>query len=376
MLIVADDKIPFLKGALEPFADVVYLPGAAIGPGDLKNADGLIVRTRTKVNQELLQNSNVKAVVSATIGTDHMDIPWLEANKIAWANAPGCNSGSVKQYIASVFSALEMNYYPLRGKTLGIIGVGNVGSKVAKAGEAFGMRVLLNDPPRKEKEPDFDNVDLNVLLQMSDVVTFHVPLTREGKYPTWHLLNDTTLMMMKRGSVLINSSRGEVVEERVLMKGLSSELIKHAILDVWEHEPGISIELQERLMIGTPHIAGYSVDGKANGTTAAVRFMSQQFGLGIDKWSASELPVFDNMSLSASNVYDRLNLELAKLVVSTYDVTADSERLKASIQEFESLRGNYPVRREFEAWEVIAPQENDKLKLALHLLGFKLVECG
>ncbi|WP_462316894.1 4-phosphoerythronate dehydrogenase [Marinilabilia sp.] len=374
MLIVADDKIPFLKGALEPYAQVVYLPGASIGPADVKNADGLIVRTRTIVNQELLQDSKVKAVVSATIGTDHMDIPWLEANQIAWSNAPGCNSGSVKQYIASVFSVLEQNYYPLRGKTLGIVGVGNVGSKVAKVGEAFGMKVLLNDPPRKEKEPGFESVDLNVLLQMSDVVTFHVPLTREGKYPTWYLLNDTTLLMMKRGSVLINSSRGEVVEERVLKKGLSSELIKHAVLDVWEHEPDISLELQERLMIGTPHIAGYSVDGKANGTTAAVRFMSQQFGLGIDNWSASELPVFEDMSLSASGVYDRLNLELAKLVVSTYDVTTDSQRLKASPQDFESLRGNYPVRREFPAWKVKVPNEDLALIHALKLLGFKTGE--
>ncbi|PWE01043.1 4-phosphoerythronate dehydrogenase [Marinilabilia rubra] len=372
MLIIADDKIPFLKGALEPFADVVYIPGASIGPEDLNNADGLIVRTRTKVNEELLKHSKVKAVVSATIGTDHLDIPWLEANNIAWTNAPGCNSGSVKQYIASVFSALEMNYFPLRGKTLGIVGVGNVGSKVAKAGEAFGMRVLMNDPPRNEKEPDFENVDLNVLLQMSDVVTFHVPLTREGKYPTWYLLNDTTLMMMKRGSVLINSSRGEVVEERVLMKGLSSELIKHAVLDVWEHEPDISLELQERLMIGTPHIAGYSVDGKANGTTAAVRFMSQQFGLGIDDWSASELPVFDDMTLTVKEVNDRLNLELAKLVVSTYDVTKDSQRLRESPQHFESLRGNYPVRREFPAWQVKVTKEHETLKNALQLLGFQI----
>jgi erythronate-4-phosphate dehydrogenase len=374
MLIIADDKIPFLKGILEPYAKVVYLPGASISPHDVKDADGLIVRTRTKVNQSLLEGSRVKAVVSATIGTDHLDISWLEANNIIWANAPGCNSGSVKQYIASVFAALELNYFPLRGKTLGIIGVGNVGSKVAKAGEAFGMKILMNDPPRKEKEPDFQNVDLNVLLQMSDVVTFHVPLTREDKYPTYHLLNDTTLMMMKRGSVLINSSRGEVVEQRVLMKGISSELISHAVLDVWENEPDISEELQERLMIGTPHIAGYSVDGKANGTAAAVRFMSQQFGFGIDDWSPDELPRFENMSLSIKDNDDRLNLKLAKAVVSTYDVTEDAQRLTKHPEDFEYLRGNYPVRREFPAWEVWLPNGNDELKRSLQLLDFQVVD--
>ena len=374
MLIVADDRIPFLKGALEPFAEMKYLPGASIGPGDLKNADGLIVRTRTKVNEALLKGSNVKAVVSATIGTDHLDIPWLEANDIAWANAPGCNSGSVKQYIASVFANLELNYYPLRGKTLGIVGVGNVGSKVAKVGEAFGMRILLNDPPRAAAEPDFPNVDLNVLLQMSDVVTFHVPLTREGAYATYNLLNDTTLLMMKRGGVLINSSRGEVVEQRVLMKGISSGLIERAVLDVWEEEPDISRDLQERLMLGTPHIAGYSVDGKANGTSAAVRFMSQQFGLGLDGWSPSELPVFDDMCLSPSDEVEQLNLKLAQLVISTYNVADDAQKLFEHPEKFEELRGNYPVRREFHTWTVKIPPTSTDLRKSLELLGFQVTE--
>jgi erythronate-4-phosphate dehydrogenase len=374
MKLVIDDKILFVRGVLDSLADVTYLPGASIGAGDVKDADGLIVRTRTKVNHELLQGSNVKAVVSATIGTDHMDIPWLEKNGIAWANAPGCNSGSVKQYIASVFAALEMNYYPLRGKTLGIIGVGNVGSKVADVGKAFGMKVLLNDPPRKEKEPDFPNVDLNVLLQMSDVVTFHVPLTREGKYPTYHMLNDTTLLMMKRGSVLINSSRGEVVNERILMKGLSSGLIDRGVLDVWENEPDISLELQRRLMIGTPHIAGYAVDGKANGSAAAIRFISRQFHLGLDEWYPENLPVPGDMSVSIDDGDERLNLRIARAVVATYDVAEDSRRLTENPQKFEELRGNYPVRREFPVWTVNIPAGDSELKHALELLGFKVVE--
>ncbi len=373
MLIVADDKIPFLKGVLEPHAEVVYLPGAAIGSDDLKNADGLIVRTRTKVNQSLLEGSKVRAVVSATIGTDHMDLAWLEENNIAWANAPGCNSGSVKQYLSSVFATLEMNYFPLRGKTLGIVGVGKVGSKVAKVGAAFGMKVLLNDPPRAEHESDFPNVDLNVLLQMSDVVTFHVPLIREGEYATEYLLNDTTLLMMKRGSVLINSSRGEVVEQRVLMRGISSGLIERAILDVWENEPDISQEMQERLMIGTPHIAGYSVDGKANGTAAAVRFMSHQFGFGLENWQPSGLPEVGDMFLSVNDEDDRLNVKLAKAVFSTYDVTSDSLRLKEHPDNFETLRGSYPVRREFAAWKINLTNEDNELKKSLELLGFQLV---
>ncbi|MFO8001047.1 MAG: 4-phosphoerythronate dehydrogenase [Marinilabilia sp.] len=372
MRIVADDKIPFLRGVLESYSDVVYLPGSAIGPEDVREADALIVRTRTRVGEELLKGSRVKAVVSATIGTDHMDISWLEATGIAWANAPGCNSGSVMQYVASVFAALEMEYYPLEGKTLGVVGVGNVGSKVARVGEAFGMKVLLNDPPRADQEPGFKNVDLNVLMQMSDVITFHVPLTREGKYSTYHLLNDTTLMMMKRGSVLINTSRGEVVDTRVMKKGISSGIIERGILDVWENEPDISQELQERLMIGTPHIAGYSVDGKANGTSAAVRFISRQFGLGLDDWFPARLPVFDDMTISPDDPEKPLNHQLASVVLATYDVRDDSKRLSDHPEHFEELRGNYPVRREFPAWRVVVARPYEDLKQSLELLGFQI----
>ena len=274
------------------------------------------------------------------------------------------------QYIASVFSALETNYYPLEGKTLGIVGVGNVGSKVKKVGEAFGMKVVLNDPPRQENGPDFKGVDLNVLLQMSDVVSFHVPLQREGKYPTFHLLNDATLLMMKRGSVLINTSRGEVVEERVMKKGISSGIIEHGVLDVWENEPDISRELQERLMIGTPHIAGYSVDGKANGTAVAVRFISQQFELGLDHWFPPQLPVFDDMTIAPENEDKPRNQQLASVVLATYDVREDSARLADHPGNFEELRGNYPVRREFPAWTVQVPGKSQKLKSSLELLGF------
>jgi erythronate-4-phosphate dehydrogenase len=374
MRIVADEKISFLKGVFEPYAKVEYYPGSAINPDVVKTADALIVRTRTKVNEFLLKNSSVKVVVSATIGTDHVDTAWLEDNGIQWANAPGCNSSSVMQYIASVFASLEMDYYPLRGKTLGVVGVGNVGQKVARVGEAFGMKVVLNDPPRKEKEEDFAGVDLNVLLQMSDVVSFHVPLNIEGEYPTYHLLNDTTLLMMKRGCVVINTSRGEVVEERVLMKGLSSGIIERGILDVWENEPDISIELFERLMIGTPHIAGYSIDGKANGTAAAVNFVSQQFGFGLDGWFPEKLAQFDDMSLTIKGEDDALSLNqmFAQTILRSYDVKVEFERLASDTANFEKLRGNYPLRREFSAWSVNVKPANQKLEQALSLIGIRL----
>lgn len=372
MLIIADDKIPFLKGVLEPYSKILYLPGASISNKEVKNADALIVRTRTKVNEKLLKGSKVKAVVSATIGTDHLDISWLEKNNIAWSNAPGCNSGSVKQYIASVLANLVLKGFSLQGKTLGIIGVGNVGSKITSVGEAFGMKVLLNDPPRKEKEPDFPNTDLNVLLQLSDIITFHVPLTHEGPYSTYHLFNDTTLLMVKRGCVLINSSRGEVVDQQALLKGLNTGIINQAILDVWENEPDISLELQNKLLFGTPHIAGYAVDGKANGSAAAVQFLSKIFHWDLDNWYPQNLPSPANMVITFDEKDDGINTQLAKAILKTYDVSEDSRRLTQNPESFEYLRGAYPVRRELHCWTVKMPKECEDLKQRLSLLGFQV----
>ncbi|MFZ0472471.1 MAG: NAD(P)-dependent oxidoreductase, partial [Bacteroidales bacterium] len=213
MKIVIDEKIPFIKGVFEPWADVVYSSGRAMDSTMVADADALIVRTRTKCNSQLLKGSRVKIIASATIGFDHLDTGWLDAEGIKWVNAPGCNSGSVMQYIVtSLFYLASKNSFNLRSLTLGVVGVGNVGTKVVKAASAIGMKVLQNDPPRKRREELKDFVPLEKVIAESDILTLHVPLTMQGHDRTHHLINMENLSHMKRDCIVINSSRGEVVD--------------------------------------------------------------------------------------------------------------------------------------------------------------------
>ena len=271
MKIVADDKIPFLKGVLEPYAEVAYLPGNEISRKDIMDADALLIRTRTKCTESLLKDTRVRFIGTATIGFDHIDTQYCEKNKIIWTNAPGCNSASVQQYMAAAILKLASEFrFSLAGKTLGIIGVGNVGSQVEKLAKLLGMNVLLNDLPRARKEGDKNFVSLGEILYNSDIVTLHVPLNVVGEDSTYHLFDDKTFKKMKKGTWFINASRGEVTDTPSLKRALCSGKFGGAILDVWEHEPDIDIDLMSNTFLSTPHIAGYSTDGKANGTATFV----------------------------------------------------------------------------------------------------------
>ena len=211
--ILADDKIPFLKGVLEPFAEVVYLPGNQINNKNVQKADALLIRTRTKINPGLLKNSSVQFIATATIGFDHIDTQYCESNHIKWVNAPGCNSSSVQQYIACALLKIAAEFhFDLKDKTLGIVGVGNVGSKVEKFARIMGMKIILCDPPRAAKEGKSKFTGLVKLLKESDFVTLHVPLNFVGKDATYHLFDDKILKKIKKGAWFFNSSRGEVVE--------------------------------------------------------------------------------------------------------------------------------------------------------------------
>lgn len=324
MKIVCDDKIPFLKGVFEPYAKVVYLPGAAICAADVRDADALVVRTRTRCGRALLEGSTVRVIASATIGYDHIDTAYCESHGIAWSNAPGCNSGSVAQYVGSALGVLAEKFgFDLSGLTLGIVGVGHVGSKVARLAQALGMRVLLNDPPRALAEGPAGFVSLDELIAGADIITLHVPLLDS----TRHLFDASRLSEMRPDQILINTSRGEVVCGDALKRALKAGRLKAAVLDVWEHEPDIDPELASLVEIATPHIAGYSADGKANGTTAAVRVVANALGI--------------------AELYDfAVKLEPVSPDAPEYDVRRDSARLKADIKSFEQLRSEYPVRRE------------------------------
>ena len=272
MKIVADDKIPFLRGVFESAGcDVVYLAGKNTSCKDVADADAVITRTRTKCNASLLAGSKVKIVATATIGTDHFNIPELDDLGISRCNAPGCNSSSVAQYVTAALTC----FGNCTGKTLGVIGAGNVGSKVVKCAQALGMNVLVNDPPREEREGKNGFVSLDEILEKSDFITVHVPLEKDGKYPTFHLCGDDFFGKLKKKIVFINSSRGEVVDTESLKKAIKSGKIEKTALDVWENEPQIDTELLALADITTPHIAGYSLDGKANGTIAVVRAVAE-----------------------------------------------------------------------------------------------------
>jgi len=373
MKIVIDNKIPFIKGVLEPYAEVVYLPGDAIAYSDVVNADALIVRTRTCCNETLLKNSSVKFIATATIGYDHIDTGWCEANGITWENAPGCNSGSVQQYMASVLATLSTNFgFRFEDMTLGVVGVGNVGSKVAMLGKALGMEVLMNDPPRAEKEGLAQFVPLDEILSMSDIITLHVPLICSGSHQTCHLFDKTTFDHLPHRTILINSSRGEVVDNKALKDILKNRKIGAAALDVWENEPFFDLELLPFINIATPHIAGYSADGKANGTAMSVQALSRFFKLPLTNWHPYEVP--DPLQPSHFELDCRgksLQQCLCEAIWHTYAVNEDDGNLRASPASFEKQRGNYPVRREFSAFSVSAKNPIPEFEERLHALGFK-----
>lgn len=372
MKVVADDKIPLLKGALEPYADVVYLPGAKTSAADVKDADALITRTRTKCDKKLLQDSKVKFIATATIGYDHFDTEYLDKSGIVWTNAPGCNSSSVAQYLASVLLNLAVDHnITLRGSTLGVVGVGNVGSKVAAFGRILGMNVLLCDPPRAEVEGWEKFVTLDEIIAKSDFVTLHVPLSEAGSYPTVNMADSTFFKKMKASAFFINSSRGEVCNNQDLKLALTNNNIRGAVLDVWENEPEIDLDLLQMVDYGTPHIAGYSTDGKANGTAMSVNAICKFFKLPLHDWYPASVPGPEKSIITVEEG-NSMESTLLQAVTATYDVKADTARLLASPATFEQQRGDYPLRREFPYYTVIPGKTltADSLERLLQL-GFK-----
>jgi len=370
MKIVADNKIPFLEGVLEPFAEMVYLPGGKIDQAVVKNADAIITRTRTKCNQQLLEGSSVKFIASATIGYDHIDTDYCRQNGIIWTNAPGCNSGSVQQYLASALLNLmqkyELDFHEIK---LGIVGVGNVGTKIKKLADVLGIKSLLNDPPRARLESIDYFVSLDQILAQCNIITLHVPLNMEGKDKTFHLFDHDTIARLHQDCILINSSRGEVIDNQELKLALEAKRIRAAVLDVWENEPDLDLELMNLVDYGTPHIAGYSLDGKANGTAQAVRAVSHFFKLGIDNFYPPEVPEPDHTVIEP---IETSGVDLwKKLINCTYDIRDDHHRLMISPETFEEQRGNYPLRREFGVYKVKDSLTNE-VKHQLSQLGFQI----
>lgn len=370
-MIVADDKIPFLKGILEPFTKVEYLPGNEITKSQLTQAKGLIIRTRTKCNKALLEDTPIKFIGTATIGYDHIDTNYCSHSNIHWTNAPGCNSGSVAQYMASVFAHLHLCHnLNLEKLTIGIVGAGNVGSKVARVANAFGLNVMINDPPRERAEGKKGFVSLNYIAKHADIISFHVPLNRGGLDNSFHLANSDFFSILQKTPVIINSSRGEVLNEEALKNALNKKLVSKFILDVWENEPCIDIELLERATLATPHIAGYSVDGKANGTAMIVNALCDFMNFPLKRWYPENVPApINELSISLKGS-DQDNL--SRIILQTYDVARDDKNLRENPHNFEMLRGKYPPRREFQAYSFPSNGINDSLLSKLKNMNFNI----
>ncbi|WP_346858063.1 4-phosphoerythronate dehydrogenase PdxB [uncultured Draconibacterium sp.] len=373
MKIVVDNKIPYIKGALEPFAEVVYLPGSETTKEVVKDADAIVTRTRTICNSSLLEGSKVKYIATATIGFDHIDTDYCDRAGIKWTNAPGCNAESVNQYIASaLFSWSMRKRKDLAGLTIGIVGVGNVGSKVARTCEIIGMKVLLNDPPRERMEGSDKFVSLQTIQKQADIITFHVPLNMSGPDSTFHMANETFLQNLDKKPLIINSCRGEVVDTESIYNAIEANDVDGFIVDCWEDEPEINLDLLNQTEYGTPHIAGYSKDGKANGTKMSIQAISRFFELGINDWEPSGVDLPENTTIKIDGNQRREYSILAEAILSTYDIETDDEALKDTPHLFEKLRGDYPVRREFDTYTIEAKNIEKVTLDKLKALGFKI----
>jgi len=395
MKIVCASSMPFAREAFGMLGDVTVLDGRSISAADVSQADVLAIRSTTKVDRELLAGSQVKFVGTATIGTDHMDLPYLEEKGIRWCYAPGCNATSVSEYVTAALLLLARRHgFTLSGKTIGVIGVGNVGGRVIMKMSALGMVIMANDPPRQRSEgdrisiqtdsdriwTDLRFVDLDTLLGTADVVSLHIPLTREGRDRTFHMVDDRFFERLKKGCIFINSARGAIVDTDSLIKSLESGRVSQAVIDTWENEPAYSVRLSELVELGTPHIAGYSFDGKVKGTEMVYRevcrFLDRK-----PRWRSDDaLATNADVELTVDAEGREEEEVLADMVGAAYDIAADDGLLRQTLGrstesragEFDRLRRQYPVRREFPFTRVRLSNAPDGLRAKAASLGFTL----
>lgn len=349
MKIVADENLAFTDYFFAEFAEIQHCAGRTLTAADVQDADALLVRSVTKVNSQLLEGSPVRFVGSATIGTDHLDIAALEQQGIAWSNAAGCNAQAVAEYVITALLKLRPALLDAGPNfTLGIIGLGNVGTRLAYMADLLGWRVIGCDP--FVQRDHIEQVDLQSLLAQSDAISIHVPLTKQGEHPTYHMINADAFAQMKPETILINSARGPVVEEAALIADIRATQ-RQVVLDVFEHEPVISAEVLDLVSLVTPHIAGYSLEGKARGTQMIYEAFCRHFGYEINKQFESQLPecvpYFTGQDLKVA---------LKQHLDEIYDIQRDDANLRACLkdakvdqQAFDHLRKTYPLRREWAA---------------------------
>ena len=379
MQIIADENIPYVREAFANLGEVRTVIGRHLKRQDLKLAEIVLVRSVTQVNENLLADTAVRFVGTATIGLDHIDLDYLQTQRIGFASAQGSSAIAVAEYVISaLLITAERQGFELKDKTVGIIGCGNVGSQVFNQLNALGVNCLRHDPPLQEKGLR-DYVDLDTVLS-ADIVTLHVPLSKTGPYPTYHLVNNDFLAQLQNEVILINTSRGAVVDETALLETLADRPDMTVILDVWHNEPSINPLLLKRTALGTPHIAGYSFDGKVRGTEMLYKAVCDYFQQP-RTWQAQNVlptPPLTHLSFSKT-VNNQAALNIA--IMACYDVRRDDAALRQMNQVanpsayFDQLRKHYPIRREFGCVEIELPTAKTALAAQLHGLGFRVLNA-
>lgn len=370
MKILVDENMPYAEQLFRQLGEVKAVSGRPLPINELDDSDALMVRSITKVNESLLSGKPVKFVGTATAGFDHVDLAWLKQQQIGFSSAPGCNAIAVVEYVFSALMVLaEQEGFQLTDKVVGIVGVGNVGGRLAKRLRALGVNVLLCDPPRADKGDDDVFHPLETLLQDADILTFHTPLNKSGHYNSYHLINENNLDKLPEGRILINASRGEVIDNQALLATLEKGKALRVVLDVWEPEPDLSLALLDKVDIATPHIAGYTLEGKARGTTQVFEAYCDFIGQPQQVELSTLLPA---PVVSTISVQGELTQTLLKqLMHLVYDVRRDDAPLRnvAGIKgEFDKLRKLYPVRREWSSLQVIC--DNQETAALLNEIGF------
>lgn len=366
MKTVVAETVMLGREAFETLGEVEVIPDRSIGSEHLTDADALVIRSKTKVTPELIEGSPVRFIGTATAGFEHIDFQTLEKKGIGWTAAPGCNADSVADYMTAALLRLPI---ALEGKTIGIIGVGQVGSRVAKRAEALGLRVLLNDPPRAAQEGNAGFQTLETLLAESDIITLHVPLVVEKPWPTIQMADCRFFEKMKRGSIFINAARGKVLDSDALLHAKENGMIEHAILDVWDPEPNIRTDMLTIADIATAHIAGHSLEGKLNGTVHTYREACHFFEIDPVWDPAPLLPAVEVPELEIDPRGKSDNEVLAEAVAAVYDIGAD-QLSENDIPNFDKLRANYGIRREFKNTRIILAEEQFGLAGKITAAGF------
>jgi erythronate-4-phosphate dehydrogenase len=380
VLIVADSKTPLSKRAFAQLGELRTIETPAFTRDAIQDAEMIVVRSETAVGRDLLEGTRVRFVGTATIGTDHVDLKYLRKREIGFASAPGSNANSVAEYLAAALLVVARRRRTrIAGTTIGVVGVGNVGSRVVRMAEGLGMNVLCNDPPLARATGDRRFVPLDALMN-ADVVTLHVPLTREGEDPTYHLFDRERLARMRSDAILVNTSRGAVVETSALTTALAEGGIRGAVLDVWEHEPDIDTELLSLVDLGTPHIAGYSVDGKVNAAKMLFAAACTFFKVNASWIDDPDAPRPPDAQIAVSDASGSTEEILHDVVSRCYDIEADDADLRRVMslpheergKFFRGLRAGYRVRYEFFHSNVHLREINSRLAMVLRTLGFKV----